>query len=101
MFTIPRTTREWVRGLIATGINGFASGVVLVIAAPETFNLELGRQKLIATSSVLAILNLANYLKSNPLPHESVTTQTLTVTQTTTAPPTVIVPKPADPPVNP
>jgi uncharacterized membrane protein YbhN (UPF0104 family) len=85
MFMIPKTTREWARGLIATGINGFASGVVLVIAAPETFNLSQGRSKLITTASVLAIVNLANYLKSNPLPPESSTT--VTVTQTGTNPP--------------
>lgn len=90
MFTIPKTTREWVRGLIATGINGFASGVVLVIAAPETFNLALGRNKLITTASVLAIVNLANYLKSNPLPPESSTT--VTVTQTGTNPPPMNAP---------
>lgn len=99
MFDIPKTTRDWFRGLVATGINGFASGVVLVIAAPETFNLQGGRGKLEATAAVMAILNLANFLKAQPLPPEQVST--LTITQTTTAPapaPTPVVVAPVVPP---
>lgn len=64
------TVRSWVRGLIATTINGFASGVVLIIADPVDFNLQDGLQKLLTTSLVFALIGLANYLKQQPLPAE-------------------------------
>lgn len=60
--------RHWVKGLIAALINGLANGVVLVVAAPETFNLEAGFRKLWMTSLVLGLLGAANYLKKSPLP---------------------------------
>ena len=59
---------NWVKGAIATVINGFASGVVLIVAAPETFNLEAGFGKLWKTSAIFAVFGLANYLKKSPLP---------------------------------
>ncbi len=90
MFVIPKTTSDWFRGIVATAINGFASGIVLIIASPDQFNLQSGRAKLIATSSVFAIFGVANYLKSNPLPPESSTT--VTVTQTGTNPPPMNAP---------
>jgi hypothetical protein len=94
MFAIPKTTSDWIRGIVATAINGFASGVVLIIASPDQFNLQAGRSKLIATSAVFAIFGVANFLKSNPLPPEN--TSTLTITQTSTQPavpnkPTVVI----------
>lgn len=63
-------TRLWLRGLVATVINGFASGVVLIVADPNDFNLGDGAPKLLMTSSVFAILGLANYLKQHPLPDD-------------------------------
>lgn len=58
----------WLYGLIATAINGFVSGVVLVIADPVDFNIYDGRAKLISVSCIMGIWATANYLKSNPLP---------------------------------
>ena len=58
----------WLYGLVAAFINGFASGIVLVIAAPETFNLQSGWERLLWTSAVLGIFGAANYLKANPAP---------------------------------
>lgn len=60
--------KNWLKGLIATLVNGFASGVVLVVAAPETFNLDQGWAKLWQTSALLGLLGMANYLKKSPLP---------------------------------
>ena len=62
------TLRQWLHGLAATVINGFASGVVLIIAEPEHFNIWDGRQKLITVSLVMGIVAAANYLKTSPLP---------------------------------
>jgi hypothetical protein len=58
----------WLRGLIAALVNGFASGVVLLIADPVTFNIETGLKKLLATSALLGMLGAANYLKQHPVP---------------------------------
>jgi len=60
--------RLWIRGLIAATVNGLASGIVLVIADPVTFNLIDGKQKLLATSGLLGLLGMANYLKQHPVP---------------------------------
>jgi len=65
-----KNTKVWVRGLIATIVNGFASGVVLLVADPVAFNLGEGFHKLAATSAVFALLGLANYLKQHPLPDD-------------------------------
>ncbi len=67
---INKNQRRWARGIAATVINGFASGVVLIVADPATFNLYEGRSKLTMTSTVFALIGLANYLKEHPLPDE-------------------------------
>ena len=60
--------RYWVAGVTASLVNGFASGVVLVIADPMDFNLSTGLQKLLSTSALLGILGAANFLKQHPIP---------------------------------
>ena len=67
------STRKWVRGILATVINGFASGAVLIIAAPETFNLAAGARKLVMTAAAFAVMGLANFLKQHPLPDDDMT----------------------------
>jgi hypothetical protein len=69
------STRSWVRNILATVINGFASGIVLVVVDPATFNLD-NPKKLLMTSCVFALFGLANFLKQHPLPEESVTVET-------------------------
>jgi hypothetical protein len=65
-----KSVRMWVKGLLAAVINGFASGVVLIIAEPTTFNIHEGAEKLFWTSVILGLLGAANYLKQNPLPED-------------------------------
>lgn len=60
--------RYWLAGLVAAIVNGGASGVVLIIADPMTFNIESGLKKLLSTSALLGILGAANYLKQHPVP---------------------------------
>lgn len=62
------TLKQWLHGLGATVINGFASGVVLCIAEPQHFNIWDGRNKLLTVSLVMGIFGAANYLKQAPLP---------------------------------
>lgn len=70
IIVIRKNTKIWIRGIIATIINGFASGVVLIVADPVAFNLDAGLRKLVMTSTVFAIMGLANYLKQHPLPDD-------------------------------
>jgi hypothetical protein len=65
-----KNTKVWIRGIIATVVNGFASGIVLLVADPVAFNLDTGLGKLLATSGIFALLGLANYLKQHPLPDD-------------------------------
>ena len=88
MFTLPKTTIDWMRGLIAVAVNGAASAVILLLAAPETFNWQAGRSKLLSTAGTFVALGVANYLKTSPLPPESSTT-TVTATVTTVQTPPV------------
>jgi hypothetical protein len=62
------SAKTWAYGLLATIINGFASGIVLIVADPAVFNLQEGWQKLLTTSALLGLLGAANYLKQHPLP---------------------------------
>lgn len=84
---LSKTARKWLRGVVATTINGFASGVVLIVADPATFNLDNPR-KLLLTSAVFALFGLANYLKEHPIPDEETTTveTKTTITHTPAAP---------------
>jgi hypothetical protein len=70
IIVIRKNVKLWIRGLIATAINGFASGVVLIVADPVAFNLGEGLRKLVMTSTVFALFGLANYLKQHPLPDD-------------------------------
>lgn len=75
--------QHWLKGLIAAIVNGFASGVVLIVAVPDKFNLEQGFPLLLKTSAVFAILGAANYLKQSPVPpDEAQKTETTTKDQT-------------------
>ena len=58
----------WLRGLISAGIGGASTAITTMIVAPDTFNLETGKQKLIAVAGVSAIVAVANFLKQSPLP---------------------------------
>jgi hypothetical protein len=60
--------KNWLKGLVAALVNGFASGIVLVVAEPSHFNLDDGFGLLVKTSTVLGLVGAANYLKKSPLP---------------------------------
>ena len=60
--------KKWLYGLFSTGISAAASTVVVVIVAPETFNLDTGLHKLLTVTGVSFFFAVANYLKQSPLP---------------------------------
>jgi hypothetical protein len=58
----------WFKNLISAAIGGAATAISTMIVAPDQFNLQEGLNKLITVSVVSAIVSVANYLKSSPLP---------------------------------
>ncbi len=58
----------WGRGLISAAIGGASTAVTTMIVAPSEFNFEEGLGKVAAVAGVSAIVAVANYLKSSPLP---------------------------------
>lgn len=60
-------TRLWLHSAAAAGINGFASGFVLVMADPATFNLQ-NPSKLLLTALCFAAFGVCSFLKTAPLP---------------------------------
>ena len=88
------TTLQWLYGLVSAAIGAAASGVTAGIVAPESFNFSgPGLAKLGALCGVNALVAVAMYLKSSPLPAIQTTTQTTTLTKTT-----VVDPAPPKPP---
>ena len=60
--------RKWFYGLFSTAITAAANTVVVIIAAPETFNMNEGLGKLLSVTGVSFFFAIAMYLKQSPLP---------------------------------
>lgn len=62
--------RHWIYGLLATVINGAASGIVLVLTglASDPTNGTIRWEALGVACLVLGLMGAANYLKQQPLP---------------------------------
>ena len=58
----------WLKGLAAAAIGGASNAVTTMVVAPDQFNLHDGLDKLISVAVVSAIVSVAMYLKSSPLP---------------------------------
>lgn len=71
-----KNTKHWIRGLIGANIAGgagaLASGPIVNMIAPETFNLTGGLRKLLIFMVASFILHMiiggAAYLQKSPLP---------------------------------
>ena len=58
-------------GIMAAIVGGASGGVSVVIADPATFNIfQGGAKKLAAVCLVMALVNMASYLKEHPVPDE-------------------------------
>ena len=74
-----KSTALWLHGLFAALIVGTASaidsGLVLVVVAPDKFNVNEGLKRTLITILVLGILSGAKaafaYLRQSPIPPES------------------------------
>lgn len=62
------TGLAWARAVVCAFIMGAADGVINMGIAPETFNLQNGRDLLFGVMLVKGIVAAALYLKDSPLP---------------------------------
>lgn len=60
--------KKWIYGLVSTAISAAANTVVVMIVAPETFNIHEGLSKVFAVAGISSLVAVANYLKQSPLP---------------------------------
>ncbi len=56
--------------MVSSGIGAAANTVTVMIAAPETFNLDEGLPKLGTVAAVSALVAMSQFLKQSPLPCE-------------------------------
>ena len=62
------TWQTWLKGLLSAAIGAAANSITVVIVDPTNFNLTTGIGKLGTVALVSAIVAMAMYLKSSPLP---------------------------------
>lgn len=60
--------QSWLKGLLSAAIGAAANSITVVIVDPTNFNLTTGLGKLGTVAIVSAIVAMAMYLKSSPLP---------------------------------
>lgn len=60
--------QTWLKGLISAVIGAAANSVTVIIVDPTNFNLQSGISKVGTVAAVSAIVAVAMYLKTSPLP---------------------------------
>lgn len=63
-----KTPAVWIKGLVSAGISAAAGAVVVMIADPQTFNAQDGLKKVAIVAGLSALVGVANFLKTSPLP---------------------------------
>ena len=79
--------KNWLYGLMAAGVGAAASGVLLVVVNPGTFDIysAAGWKNIGTACGASALVAIAGYLKQSPLPAKRVeVSETHTVTKDTT-----------------
>jgi hypothetical protein len=64
--------RTWLRGMIGAIIGGGANGVTVMVIKPEDFNLQTGWPALWQFTLISALISLALYLKTSPVPPQEI-----------------------------
>ncbi len=59
--------QKWLRGLVSVAVSSGASGVALVVADPQSFNLHQGLPKLAEVCGGLSLVHVALYLQKSPI----------------------------------
>lgn len=62
--------KVWLKGLIHAGVSGGTAAISTSLVAPETFNLRDGLGKLLTVAGASAIISIAKYLSTKPLPED-------------------------------
>lgn len=77
--------KNWLYGLVSGAIGAAASGVLLVVVNPGTFDIysKAGWKNLGTACGASALVSIASYLKQSPLPAKHIETS-VTVTQDVT-----------------
>ena len=60
--------RWWLRGLITAAISGGANAITVTIIRPQDFNFDTGWSNLWHFTAISALVSVAIWLKSNPVP---------------------------------
>lgn len=60
----------WLKGAIHAGISGGTTAISTTLVAPDTFNLRDGLSKLLTVAGASAIISIAKYLSTKPLPED-------------------------------
>ncbi len=60
--------KTWFKGLLSSAIGGAANAITVMAIDPLQFNFSEGLVKLATVAGVSAIVSVAMYLKSSPLP---------------------------------
>lgn len=63
-----KDVRSWLRGLVHAGISGGTVAISTTLVAHDTFNFSDGLQNLLSVAGISAIVSIAKYLSTNPLP---------------------------------
>lgn len=78
---------SWIRGILSAGISGGASaitgGIVVSGLDPEHYNFQAGKFWILTGTlfMVNAVVSIAKFLQSNPIPTERTITKTTEVTK--------------------
>lgn len=65
-----KNTRKWVRGLVASAINGGLGSLTAMGFAPTEINFDNGLLRFCGVFAVSALLGIFTYLKDHALPDE-------------------------------
>ena len=60
--------KTWLKGLASAAIGGAANSITVMAIDPKQFNLTDGLVKLGTVAAISAVVSIAMYLKSSPLP---------------------------------
>lgn len=62
--------KHWLIGLIHAGVSGGTVAISTAVIAPETFNFGEGLRKLLYAAGISAIVSIAKYLSTKPMPED-------------------------------
>lgn len=68
--------KKWLKAILSAAIGAFAQGIGSIAVKPDVFNLGDGFMDLMKMGGVGALIAVVGYLKTHPLPGETVNDKT-------------------------